>query len=244
MTQDGLPDKPITVGSWGSEPPPILYRITLRGDFSILENIVVDHNKDSGDAVRVRGAANCILRSLEVKNGISDGIDVGGGKNVYDAEIAFRIRGTLGNANTRISNTVIYDVEKAILAENDLSNLVVYNSTFGDGIIEQIDFSGGSAGVGTWDWRNNAFIGSIPSNAEVSTNLLAKHSDFINAAQRDYHLSPDSALVDKGEFISTVSQDRDGMQRSGVYDIGAYELHGSDNVPPAPPGNMRRSEQP
>jgi len=153
---------------------------------------------------------------------------------VYDSEIAFRVRGALGNAKTVISNAVIYDVGIAIRAEDDLTGLRVYNSTFGHGVTEQLRHAGGSGGVSSWDWRNNAFVGSKPSEASDPTNIVAMDSDFIDANARNYSLTSASTLVDAGAVISIVTVDRDDNPRFAPYDSGAYELQNSGPRPNPP----------
>ena len=100
--------------------------------------------------------------------------------------------------------------------------------------------SDGVLGTGSWDWRNNAFVGSKPSVANHSTNLIAPLSDFQNSGQGDYHLTPNATLIDKGTTIGSVLTDRDGNPRAGMYDVGAYELFNVvDVTPPAAPTNLK-----
>lgn len=72
---DGDVSHPITFGAYGGGENPVIRRLTLHGDYSVFENLVIDHNKEAGDALRLRGAKNCILRNLIVRNGLADGID-------------------------------------------------------------------------------------------------------------------------------------------------------------------------
>ncbi|MBN1676548.1 MAG: right-handed parallel beta-helix repeat-containing protein [Kiritimatiellae bacterium] len=166
------------------------------------------------------------------------------GVTVYDCEIAFRLRGARGNADTTLANAVVYDCETSIRAEDDLSNLKLYNNTFGNNIGTYFQWAGGSGGVGTWDVRNNAFMGSKPSIASHSSNKAVTRSDFVNADARDYHVDSDCALVDAGVPLSAVTQDRDRVSRpqGAAYDVGAYEYEDSgpppDTTPPAPPGGL------
>ena len=361
---------PITFGAYGNGDNPVIESLTVSGDYVIFENLVVEHQKYAGDAVRIRGAKKCVLRNMTVRNGIGDGIDahdadglliesclihhflagsftnqfdahgivatatqgitirntevhhVSGdsfqtdpnrsfpvsddiliedchfwtgplkesfnanwlagqtpGENaidtkvakktwriasrmritirnmlahgwvkgyvgnraafnmkekvevvfdrvtVYDCEIAFRLRGTRGNANVTLMNTVIYNCEKAIRAEDNLANLKVYNSTFGDAVGTTIKFAPrkAQAGVGSWDFRNNAFVGSAPDEANHSSNKSAVPADFVNSGTGDYRLKASSALIDVGETLPWVIIDRDKTYRSGPYDVGAYE---------------------
>jgi hypothetical protein len=153
---------------------------------------------------------------------------------VYDSQIAFRIRGGLGNADTTISNAVIYDVDTAVRAEDGILNLRVFNSTFGNGVGQHLQHAGSSSGVSTWDWRNNAFVGSKPIEAGNASNRVAGSQDFANSAGRDYHLSATSSLADQGVAIASVTSDRDGNPRSAPYDVGAYEGAGTIKKPRPP----------
>jgi len=313
---DGDALLPITIGAYGSGANPIIRRLTLRGDYAIIENLMIDRNRETGDALRLRGAKNCILRCLVVQNGLADGIDAGDadgllvdsclvhhflagsftqqadahgivatdtqgltirnteihhvsgdsfqadpnrndpcdniliedcyfwtgplsedfnekwfagqtpgenaidtkvsktgwenarrmritirnirahgwindgfisiraafnmkekieaifdGVTVYDCHVAFRLRGSLGNANVTLMNAVIYNCEKAIRAENNLSNLKIHDSTFGDGIDTQFQIVAGDNSK-TWDIRNNVFVSRKPGIASESSNML------------------------------------------------------------------------
>lgn len=384
VQRSGASGRPITIGAWDTGSDPVLFEIVLRGDYIVVENLLVDHQKSASDAIRIRGSRNSIIRNVEVRNGTRDGIDIDGadgllienveihhflngsfgseddshgiavsntdgltirranihhvsgdslqvdpnrvpgsisnniriedsvlwtgplqenfnsgwragdspGENaidtkvlqsgyeneirmnitlvnvtaygwtavpqisnravfnlkekinavldrvtVYDSEIAFRVRGSLGNANTTIRNAVIYNVGTAIRAEDGVQNLKVYNSTFGNGINRILHNAGSSSGTGTWDWRNNAFVGSKPTEASHATNVVASASDFVAAAQHDYRLKAGSSLIDRGTTISGVTVDRDGNPRSGTPDAGAYEYStgGPALAPPNPP---------
>jgi len=179
--------------------------------------------------VRVPEISNRAVFNLKEKiNATMDRI------TVYDSEIAFRVRGSLGNADTLISNSVIYDVERAVRAEDDVRNLRIYFSTFGDGNGTLLELGGGSAGTPSWDWRNNAFVGTKPSVADHATNIQADSSDFVNSGQRNYRLAPTSRLIDAGEAIPGVSIDRDSITRSAPHDVGAFES-GQAVTRPNPP---------
>ncbi len=222
------------VSKWGGHKIP---RITIT-----LRNIVAHGWKQDSFI-----SNKAVFNMKEKITAIFDGI------TVYDAEIAFRLRGKQGNANTTIRNAVIYNVETAIRAENNLTNLVILNTTFGEQIDTILEFSGRGRGgryPGTdgWDWRNNAFtcsglwlfcLGNKPSAAEHSTNLIAPVSDFLNSPQGDYRLTGNATLIDQGTTIGSVLTDRDGNSRAGMYDVGAYEFFNVDEeIPPAAPSNL------
>ncbi len=160
------------------------------------------------------------------------------GVTVFDSEIAFRVRGSLGNADTLVANAVVYDVDIAVRAEDNLANLRVYNSTFGDGVGQALRLAGGSSGLPTWEWRNNAFVSPVPQEIAHASNLRATASDFADAAGRDYGLAANSSLADAGVTITAVQTDRNGVPRQQPYDVGAFEA-GSSAIQPNPPSNFR-----
>ena len=373
----GTRKAPITVSAFGGREAPVIQALKAERDYVIYKNITVDHKKEAGDAVRVRGAKHNVFRNMTIRNGTQDGIDgdkadsvlienchihhfLGGsfkkqvdahgivftdtkgitirdteihhvsgdsfqtdpdrdqnlpdnilienchfwtgplkrkfnshwfarrtpgenaidvkmvksgwnnlrrmrititdmvahgftkdefisnravfnmkdkiqavfdGVTVYDSEIAFRLRGSNGNANVTIKNAVIYDCETAIRAENDLSNLIVYNSTFGNGIRETLRFADGSGGKNSWRWRNNAFVSDIPSVASRGgNNRSADRGDFIAITKGDYHLRDGSRLIDSGKRLSSVKLDRDSLKRLRPYDVGAYDFDASKRL--------------
>lgn len=367
----GTSYQPISFAAYGDGADPILRRLTVEADHLHFENLVVDRNRVSGDAIRVRDAHDVVLRDMVVRNGLSDGIDVTNadglvidgllihhflagsfanqadahgivasetvgltirntevhhvsgdsfqadpardskvttniliesshfwtgplaenfntswlagqrpGENaidtkvaktdwdsfdrmkltvrdvvahgwaadefisnkavfnmkekveatfdrvtVFDSEIAFRLRGSRGNANVTIQNTVIHDVDKAIRAEDDLANLNVSHSTFGQDVGTFIQFAGGSGGRGSWTFRNNAFVGSKPADAADPSNQMAQASDFVDITADDYRLVATSGLVDAATPNAGVTHDRDGNARpqGPASDVGAFE---------------------
>ena len=106
--------------------------------------------------------------------GVFDGV------TVYDSEIAFRLRGTRGNANVTIINTEIHDCQKAIRAEDTLSNLKVYHSTFWRCHCYRLPdcCRRWQSYLHTWGIRNNVFMGAKPQAVSNSSNKAATCTDF------------------------------------------------------------------
>jgi len=202
---------------------------------SITIRNLVAHGWEKDDFVENRAVFNLKEKIEAVLDGIS----------VYDSEIGFRVRGTRGNANVTIKNAVIYSCERAIRAEDDLENLKVYNSTFGDSIDTQLQFAGGSGGTGSWDFRNNAFVDRKPNIASEQSNVVILDgelsSNFVDTGSGDYRLNTGSSLIETGETLANVTTDRDGKIRTPAYDVGAYEFS-TDSDPsgtPASPMGLR-----
>lgn len=159
---------------------------------------------------------------------------------VYDSEIAFRIRGDRGNANTTIKNAVIYGVNKAFRTEDNLMELTIVNSTLGSEIDEILESVNVSTGTDSWDLRNNAiFATNKPSAFSDASNLTVVESDFEDASTHNYRITESSILLDAGVTISSVTTDRDGNSRMEPYDVGAFEFRqGTEGNTPRPPEDL------
>jgi len=200
-----------------------------------LDTKLVKDNWDSIDRMRItikntvaNGWKNGNISNMAAFN-LKEKIEaVLDGVTIYDSEIAFRLRGARGNANVTIMNALVYDCEYAIRAEDDVAELKLYNSTFGNGIETMLTFAGGDGGIDSWEILNNAFIGSKPELASHISNKIASTLDFEADTNHEYYLKESSGLIDKGVEISLVQNDRDGNVRpQGLgYDIGAFEFDG------------------
>lgn len=144
---------------------------------------------------------------------------------VWDCEIAFRLRGTRGNANVTIKNAVVYNCERVFRCEDNVSDLKLYNSTLGSGLKEFFKLVSGKDQKG-WELYNNAFYKTLPAEAKDASNKSFTDSDIKDISKDDYHLTATSTLVDMGKTISSVKTDYDGLKRpqGSAYDVGAYEL--------------------
>jgi hypothetical protein len=86
-------------------------------------------------------------------------------------------------------------------------------------------------------------VGQAPrvnGNATVSNNVIGSPG-FVNAPA-DFHLQNNSAAIDTGLSIASVTEDYDHNYRpqGSAYDIGAYEYGaGGGHTPPAAPTNLR-----
>ena len=98
------------------------------------------------------------------------------GVTVYDNEIAFRVRGGRGNANVTVNNANIYNSEIAFRTEDDLENLSIYDSYFGENIGEIFKTVSSSTGFETWSIVNNQFLNTKPSLASDPSNTVISDS--------------------------------------------------------------------
>jgi uncharacterized protein (TIGR03382 family) len=148
---------------------------------------------------------------------------------VYDSEIAFRIRGAGGDhgrgARPTITNTVIYDVTRAIRYEDGLASLGPQHVTFGGeiGTLFEDESTGGPSVIQS---ANVLVLGALPEElAGGTTNLVAYATAFVDAAAHDYHLAAGASEIDTGTDTG-VALDRDAIARpqGAGFDVGAFEF--------------------
>ncbi|MBN1808437.1 MAG: right-handed parallel beta-helix repeat-containing protein [Planctomycetes bacterium] len=63
------------VGPLPGVPPRLVHSLTMSGGKDLQQNLVIDHEWKSRDAVRITGDGS-ILRNCEIRNGLNDGIEV------------------------------------------------------------------------------------------------------------------------------------------------------------------------
>jgi hypothetical protein len=150
---------------------------------------------------------------------------------VFDSEIAFRLRGG-GAASTgawvTVKNAVVHDVLKAYLYEDNIQNLRIWNNTVGRGVTRVFDAS--ESTMSGLNVRNVLLLGIRPRETADPSNMSVPEQAFVDPVRHDYRLAPGTAAIDTGVTISSVSVDRNGVQRSvgSGYDVGAYEWQPPD----------------
>ena len=173
------------------------------------------------------GWRNGLITNMSAFN-LKENIDVTVDRvTVYDSEIAFRLRGATEfrprGAQVGISNTVIYNVDKAIRYEDEIGIVRLDHVTLGDGIRRPLDEASATGRIRA---RNVLFLGDIlPDELQDSSNLAVDPTAFVAVSDHDYHLTSDAAAIDIGESLAMVLIDRDGNLRpqGSGWDIGAYE---------------------
>jgi len=147
---------------------------------------------------------------------------------VYNNDWGFRLRGAGSYTSTgsydTLTNCVMYDNVKAVRYENEIRNLRIYNCTFG--VASGAPFqSAGGHGSG-FEVKNCLFLGRSKPEEAADPSNLATTRGFANPEKHDYHLTADSAAIDRGAAIPMVTEDRDATKRprGPAYDVGAYEL--------------------
>ena len=176
------------------------------------------------------------MAAFNLKESIDAEID---GATVWDSEIGFRLRAP---ASVTLKNVVIYDVSYGVRYEDDIPELRVWNTTFGNGV--GLPFRAASSTSDGLEVANVLVLGGeLPSEAPGPWNRAVDATTFVDAASHDYHLAPEAPVVDAGATLTAVTTDRDGLSRpqGSYHDIGAYELCQSEQCgdsPPPPPDEV------
>lgn len=158
------------------------------------------------------------MAAFNLKEHIDATID---GATVFDSEIAFRLRAP---ALVRVQNSVVHSVATGVRYEDSISDVRVWNSTFGSGV--STAFRAAPSPGGPIDIRNFLALGTtLPSEAKGPSNMVVPASAFVNAKGHNYQLAAGAAAIDAGVGIAGVTVDRQGTKRpqGRGYDIGAFE---------------------
>ena len=146
---------------------------------------------------------------------------------VHDSEIAFRLRGSLGGAHVKVTNSLIYNCEYPIRAEHGVKNVRFYNCTFGQGNANVMVRSPQKTGLGAGFEMINCLVaaGEMPPEARSEkSNLQADPDWFVNAKLHDYRLVDGSPASGAGKAIPGVEHDLFGKMRNvSRLTVGAIE---------------------
>lgn len=82
LRYSGSQASPIVVGAYGDGLPPRVESVYISSNHLILEDIIVDHNKKPGDAIRISESSHISLRHVTARYGTSDGIDIQNSRNI------------------------------------------------------------------------------------------------------------------------------------------------------------------
>lgn|GEM_PF-5205818 len=159
------------------------------------------------------------MAALNLKESVDVVVD---GVTIFDSDIAFRLRHP---AQVDITNAIIHSVTRAVRYEDDIAEVLIWNSTFG----RDIDtlFQKASSSATTFDIQNSLILSNgFPQEVSSDQNLIVGISDFRNANAHDYTLDENSYAVDRGVDLN-IPIDRFGTNRplgQGV-DMGAVESY-------------------
>ena len=177
------------------------------------------------------------MAAFNLKENVEATVD---GVTVFDSEIAFRLRGPgsappSAGAWVTVKNAVVYDTATAFRYEDNITNLKIWNSTIGNGVMRA--FRPAESGAEGLEVRNLLVRGGLSREASHGSNRSVGPEAFVDAAAGNYSLAPGASAIDAGVAILDVTTDRDGTTRpqGRGYDIGAYQWS-----PPAAPATLRR----
>ena len=118
-TSNGNAQAPITIADYGEGSLPVIQKLVIRGDYIVARDLVIEHNKTSGNAVALRSTKNCVLHDLTVRNGLGNGIDA-------DEADGLRIHSCLVHHFLAGSTTVQVDAHGIVLTRT--RNVTVRNT--------------------------------------------------------------------------------------------------------------------
>jgi hypothetical protein len=136
-----------------------------------------------------------------------------------------------------IYNNVFIGMYQGINLWNTEAQALVYHNTF-----YNIGDSGVRGNVASLEARNNIFALDTGAKALNVNNVTASHNlflrqaqvtgsnavvgdpKFVNPADHDFHLQPESPAIDAGIVVPGIDRDAEDHTRIGLPDIGAYEF--------------------
>ncbi len=199
-----------------SEPGgPLPHGMYLSDDSSVVDGCVFYNNPGYGIQIWPPHDNNTIRNCTSYRNG--GGFEMSGvGNTIYNC-VAYDNKGhgivVYGGRNQRIYNCTVCNNERGIYVSGNPRSGHNPGGEVRNSIV--LSAKGGIEDDGQ----------GIPmTNNVTDTNAVR----FVNAADRDFHLTGNSAAcVDGGYDLSAIfTTDKDGKPRSGAFDIGAYEYAG------------------
>lgn len=212
------------------------------------ENIIVRNNYTHGttpeetdpahvDAVQTFDDNGLTLNNVLIENNIFCDFDQG-----FMGEGIFYKK----SANITFYNNIYTHGEALGIVSNTIKNITIINNTFVD--IVHFGISLGPKGV-DGIVKNNIFYNintayrtregatviedyNLMYNAPIKTpgphTIIEVNPMFVDVKNNDFHLTPNSPAIDRGESISEIKKDLDNIPRpqGKGYDIGAYEYIG------------------
>jgi hypothetical protein len=205
--------------------------VQIGGEYHVFSDVKISNcigKSDNGKHGLYWQAANGLLDRVEVVNTTGIGIQLYYSKN-SNAVVNNVIRNSIfrnigkrgiyiGGKNNEIYNNLIYKSgsdgqgDQGIKIQNTgniVRNNIIYSTNGPDPILDNV------------------------SGNTLSNNLCRGHAScvvtsdpkFINPSAGNFHLQPDSPVIDRGAMITKVANDYDGLSRpqGAAYDIGTYE---------------------
>ena len=205
-------------------------------------NIIYNNGTLGGSAINMDGVTDTIVRNNLLYNNHASGIsmyqiDGGSGSRrnkILNNTIIMPSNGRWainipepdtslpdpGNTFNQVYNNILYNLHpwRGVITIGP-SDLMGFSSDY-NVLMDRLSSDGNDTVISLAAWQ--------AMGDDKHSLLSAPAQLFINPGANDYHLSPSSPAIDKGVFLSDVSNDLEGRPRpSGVtFDIGAYEYPG------------------
>ena len=204
-------------------------------DCEVYRNVIRRVGRTATDSVQTRGiqiggASVCKIYDNYLEDGPTIGIFI------------------LGAGNTTVTNNVVVGFAEDGIYANDQQNDAVQGASYV--FLHNTVVASGDTGISVFGTRiqgnsawNNLIVASVGNPMGIGGdvdwqeggNLLLDDPSgvgFVDAAAHDFHLTVTSAARDVGAAIPNhvVAYDRDGVERDGEPDVGAYEY--TDAPPP------------
>jgi Right handed beta helix region len=159
------------------------------------------------------------------------------------AVAAFRNMRDVKVYNNTVINPEIFGVRIAENSAGEARNNIFYSGKTGipDGDIKELTYSADATSTVVGE-KNLLYIPSKTiSQSSFPNDIVNQNPQFVNLAGFNLHLRTNSAAIDRGAALSTVTIDRDGVARpqGSAWDIGAYELSTGAPTAVPPPTNLR-----
>ena len=198
-------------------------------DGSFLLNSIIRYNTPKGDfgGVRVRTATSCTVANCLIYGNKADGGKTVGGLGINDAAVHYVYNNTIvGNIQTSTSNTSRCGLRVNVSTASVIANNIVWGNKVNDEVqAEQVEFKSDYKKGQAANFINNAVV--LAETFGTNTMLLTDvDPGFVNAAEADYTLAPNSSLIDAGADAYAQGEfDLAGKARiQGLHvDLGAYE---------------------
>nr|MBA3533711.1 right-handed parallel beta-helix repeat-containing protein [Ardenticatenales bacterium] len=124
--------------------------------------------------------------------------------------------------NNRIQNNIFYANSQSLFIGNN------YTQNSGSTVDYNLYFASAGVGESVWQWKAESYQGLAAYQAGTGndTHSLFLEPGFVDAAQANFHLQPDSSAIDRGQSVAGMGlYDIDGLARvvGATVDIGADE---------------------
>lgn len=198
-------------------------------DGSFLLNSIIRYNTPKGDfgGVRVRATTSCTVANCLIYGNKADGGKTVGGLGINDAAVHYVYNNTIvGNIQTSTSNTSRCGLRVNVSTASVIANNIVWGNKVNDMVqAKQVEFKNDYKEGQAANFINNAVV--LAKTFGTNTMLLTDvDPGFVNAAEADYTLAPNSSLIDAGaDAYAQGNFDLAGKARiQGFHvDLGCYE---------------------